>query len=198
MHNRASIPQWVVVRQLLAMFILLGLVIGLTRPVQAQMRNELSPLSIATTMSDDSPQVVKATVTVDLSHDSPLQQAVTQVKGATNSNFGYAIAISDDTRLVDAYLADLGGHRDRGAAYLIIVPDKTQQIIKDGLMLVQAAKLTDPEGTVGSQFGFSYDKLSRPATVIYPVFPDGEVVSYTSNTAGQLTRIYPVFPDGKV
>lgn len=45
MQHRARIPQGIGVRHRFAMFVLLGLAIGLTRPVQAQMINISSPLS---------------------------------------------------------------------------------------------------------------------------------------------------------
>lgn len=64
--------------------------------------------------------------------------------GAADDQFGGAVALSGDSLIVGARLADIAGEVDQGAAYVFT---------RSGLSWSQQQKLTDPEGASGEYFG---------------------------------------------
>ena len=73
------------------------------------------------------------------------QQAhLTSSDGAAQDQFGFAVALSGDTALVGAWLADVGSNIDQGSAYVFN---------RSGATWTQQGKLTASDGAAGDFFG---------------------------------------------
>jgi hypothetical protein len=87
--------------------------------------------------------------------------------GVAQDRFGNVVSISDGTVAVGAYLADMAGRVDQGAAYVFV---------KSGGSWVQQAKLLDPDGAAGDKFGNAI-----------AIDGDRVAVSASSDTVGTLS-----------
>jgi len=74
------------------------------------------------------------------------QGQLTASDGAAYDQFGYSMALSGDTALVGAILADVGGNIDQGSAYVFT---------RSGATWTQQGKLTASDGAANDQFGHS-------------------------------------------
>ncbi|MGH9380514.1 MAG: hypothetical protein ACRD2Z_07870, partial [Thermoanaerobaculia bacterium] len=74
------------------------------------------------------------------------QAKLTADDGVAGDDFGISVALSGDTALVGAYLANVDGNGDQGAAYVFT---------RSGGEWSQQAKLTADDGAQVDQFGFS-------------------------------------------
>ena len=74
------------------------------------------------------------------------QQILTPTAGAAGDDFGVSVAISGDTAIVGAELADTAGGTDAGAAYIFI---------RSGTVWTQQQQLTAADGALEDQFGLS-------------------------------------------
>ncbi len=77
------------------------------------------------------------------------QAQLTAIGGATNDNFGVAVALgggAGDTALVGAYADDVGANIDQGSAYIFT---------RSGSMWTQQAQLTAIDGAASDNFGVS-------------------------------------------
>lgn len=91
--------------------------------------------------------------------DSELEQKLVASDGAANDVFGISVSLADDTALVGSVLADVGGNRDQGAAYVFT---------RDGATWTEQAKLTASDGAAGDQFGFVVSLAGDTAVVSAP------------------------------
>ena len=66
--------------------------------------------------------------------------------GAADDQFGYSVAVSGDTAVVGAFLADVDGTVDQGAAYVFV---------RNGPIWVQQQKLVAADGVTNRRFGSS-------------------------------------------
>ena len=74
------------------------------------------------------------------------QQKLTAGDGAASDVFGDSVAISGDTLVVGARLADVGANGEQGAAYVFV---------RNGGVWTQQQKLTADDGAAGDLFGLS-------------------------------------------
>ncbi|HZL95706.1 MAG TPA: FG-GAP repeat protein, partial [Vicinamibacterales bacterium] len=93
--------------------------------------------------------------------------------------FGYSIAVSGDTVVVGAYLADVGVTADQGAAYVFI---------RSGANWSQQAKLTASDGAAGDGFGFNLSVSGDRVLVCAPSHDvsQGAAYLFTRNGADWL------------
>ena len=89
------------------------------------------------------------------------QAKLTAPDGAADDYFGGSVALSGDTALVGAYLADVSGNVDQGAAY-VFVPDPNTGAWN------QQQKLTTTDGAAGDLFGLSVALAGDTALVGAP------------------------------
>ncbi len=75
-----------------------------------------------------------------------LQQQLTASDGAAGDNFGWSVALSGDTALVGAFLADVSGNTDQGSAYIFT---------RSGTTWSQQARLIASDGAAEDLFGVS-------------------------------------------
>ena len=74
------------------------------------------------------------------------QQKLTASDGANADEFGFSVALSDNTVVVGALLVDIGGNRDDGAAYVFT---------RSGTIWTQQQKLTANDRAANDLFGAS-------------------------------------------
>jgi hypothetical protein len=74
------------------------------------------------------------------------QQELVASDGAAGDAFGWSVALSSDTALVGAYLADVGSHADQGAAYAYA---------RSGATFAEQGRLVASEGATLDGFGWS-------------------------------------------
>lgn len=86
---------------------------------------------------------------------------------AAGNFFGYRVAISGNTVVVGAYLADIGSIADQGAAYVFVRPAGGWS-----RLLNKSAKLIAPEGTFNQWFGASVS-VNGDTVVVGTPFTDG-------------------------
>ncbi|HQU82687.1 MAG TPA: hypothetical protein PKY59_06170 [Pyrinomonadaceae bacterium] len=79
-----------------------------------------------------------------------LQQKLTASDGAQFDYFGFSVAISGETVVVGAYLADVGSVVDNGAAYVFV---------RSGTVWSQQKKLSEPDHSYGSSVAISGDEI---------------------------------------
>jgi hypothetical protein len=74
------------------------------------------------------------------------QQKLTAADGAAFTRFGFAVAVSGDTLLVGAFLANIGQNNNQGAAYVFT---------RNGAIWSQQQKLTAADGAASNRFGYA-------------------------------------------
>jgi hypothetical protein len=74
---------------------------------------------------------------------------LTASDGAVDDQFGYSVAISGDTVVVGAPLAEIGSNTNQGAAYVFVKPSAGWSD------MTETAKLTASDGAADDYFGFS-------------------------------------------
>lgn len=91
--------------------------------------------------------------------DWSFQQRLVPVSGALPENFGYSVAIEDDTALVGSPESEEGGDSARGAAYLFQ---------RHGEQWVEQQRLFAEDGAAGDVFGYSVGLSGNTAIVAAP------------------------------
>src|ERR1043166_9352940 len=74
------------------------------------------------------------------------QTKLTASNAAIGDGFGYSVAIDGETAAVGAWLVDLPGQQDAGAAYIFV---------RSGTIWTQQARLTANDGAVSDNLGYS-------------------------------------------
>lgn len=92
-----------------------------------------------------------------------LQARLIAEDGKAHDQFGWSVALADDTALVGALAADVGGDDSRGAAYVFT---------RDGDIWSPQAKLTADDGKADNRFGWSVD-LSGDTALVGAALADG-------------------------
>jgi hypothetical protein len=83
---------------------------------------------------------------------------LTASDGAAKDHFGFSVSISaDDTIVVGAYHATVGGNSGQGAAYVFT---------ESGTVWTQEAKVTASDGVAGNDFGYSVAISSADDTIV--------------------------------
>lgn len=87
------------------------------------------------------------------------QQQLTASNGATNDQFGYSVALSNDTALIGAPMDEVMSNSERGSAYVFV---------RSGSAWSQQQQLTASNGASGDQFGYSVGVSNDMAVVGAP------------------------------
>lgn len=92
-----------------------------------------------------------------------LQARLIAEDGKAHDQFGWSVALTDDTALVGALAADVGGDDSRGAAYVFV---------RDGDTWRPQGKLIAGDGKADNRFGWSVD-LSGDTALVGAALADG-------------------------
>ncbi|MFN7929667.1 MAG: MBG domain-containing protein, partial [Blastocatellia bacterium] len=87
------------------------------------------------------------------------QQQLTASNGLSSDQFGFSVAISNDTAVIGAPQDDIGSNSDQGSAYVFV---------RSGTTWSQQQQLTAGNGTSSDQFGYSVGISNEMAVVGAP------------------------------
>ncbi len=104
------------------------------------------------------------------------QQQLTATGGAASDNFGYGVAISDDTAIVGAYGDAVGANVNQGSAYVFV---------RSGTVWTQQQQLNGSGGAASDRFGNSV-AISGDKIIVGAPFSDASVnVPFAPQAADQ-------------